>query len=135
MESNFTLIDMSYLDQVCTVVLGILIWYLVYRAHYIADLQRSWIKLLLDGRYGLYFSKLAALNLLNQLRMIIIVVTSLSQMIQLLMKWNLVYNIIYSIIFFKAMKHNMPQMLPLAIYIEQCKKKFKKKDCHQRNIF
>lgn len=37
---------------------------------------------------------------------------------------NLICSIIYIIIFFKAMKYNIPQILPLAIHIERYKKKF-----------
>ena len=62
-------------------------------------------------------SKLPVLNLLNQLQMIIIIVVSF-----LINNTNFLCSIIWTIIFFKAIKHNMPQMFP--IHIERCRKKF-----------
>ena len=40
-----------------------------------------------------------------------------------------------NLIFFKAIQHNMPQMLLSAIHIEQCRKMFQNRLCLQQNIF
>lgn len=89
-------------------------WHPLYCVHYIANFQSVSVIAGRPLQSSSFRSKLPALNILNQLRTVLIVVVPISSVVSLAL-----------LPFFKV----MPQMLLLAILTERCRKK---RLCHPK---